>query len=260
MIELASIGWDDSDEIVDFGDRDDPDGVTLVNVQLFRGRDMTKPLTTRAQGHKIQVQVKDGLFDIPPKDALAYIAIPDGKEECVGIGLLIGTVSPGPERKRNIAPGNKFLSASEGAASIGVNKNGAIVLHTTADNTAEGASVYLRLDPTKFEIRAPWGKIVFDVSGLHMVTASGARFDLGAINIPGLSDLLPAEVLASFTTYCTISAGKVQLDAGAVLLGAGDVHDPAVVGPIEALPAPQPPMSPAAITDTKRSQTVYVAQ
>lgn len=259
MIELGSIGWDDSDEIADFGDRDDPNGVTLINVQLFRGRDKTQPLTTRAQGHKIQVQMRDGIVDLPPKDALAYIAIPDGKEECSGIGLLIGSVSPGAERKRNVAPGNKFIQASEGAAGIGVNRNGAIVLHTTADNTAEGASIYLRLDTTKFEIRAPFGKFVFDASGIHMVTASGARFDLGAINIPGLSDLLPAEVLAAFTTYCTISAGRVQLDGGAVLLGAGDVHHPALPSPIEALPAPQAPLAPAAISSCIRSQTVYVA-
>ncbi len=254
MIELGSIGWDGVDEIVDMGDREDPDGVTLVRVQLFRGRDTTQPLSGRAQGEQIVCQVRDGLFEVPTRDSLAYIAIPDGMDGKEGVGLIIGTVKPGPERRRNVAAGNKFLTASEGAAGIAVNKNGSITLHTNTGNDPEGASVYFRVAPDKFEFMAPFGKLVIDASGFHLVLASGARLDLGGIHIPGLSDVLPAEALANFVTYCKISAGMTTVQSGTVILGAGEVFNPAMHLAINpGLPPPLPQST------SIQSQTVYIA-
>lgn len=94
QIEIGSIGWegDDDDSFFDMGDESN-DGHTLIKVQLFRGRDHTKPLNpNRAQGHKIVCHIPAGLFRIPPKDTRCYVAIPSGMETVPGAGIIIATV------------------------------------------------------------------------------------------------------------------------------------------------------------------------
>jgi hypothetical protein len=92
QIEVGSIGWEDEDDYFFLGD-DSNDGHTLVRVQLFRGRDPTKPLSkTRAQGMKILCHLSGGLFRIPQKDTRVYVAIPKGMERLPGAGVIFATV------------------------------------------------------------------------------------------------------------------------------------------------------------------------
>lgn len=96
QIEIGSIGWEDEDEYAYLG-TDDNDGHTLVRVQLFRGRDASKPLNpTRAQGHRIVCHIPDGMFRIPKKDTRCYVAIPEGMEQVPGAGIIIACVSKSP--------------------------------------------------------------------------------------------------------------------------------------------------------------------
>src|SRR3990167_5738707 len=60
-------------------------------------------------------------------------------------------------------------------------KDGSVTLFTTDDNTKDGKSVYFRVAPDGFMWVAPWGKLVFDATGFHLLHASGASFDLGGI-------------------------------------------------------------------------------
>lgn len=93
QFDVGSIGWeDDADVHYDLGDASN-DGFTLIKVQLFRGRDVTKPLAKRAQGIKLVCHMNSMMGQrVPPKDTRCYIAIPAGMEETPGAGIIVGTV------------------------------------------------------------------------------------------------------------------------------------------------------------------------
>jgi hypothetical protein len=96
QILLGSVGWEDEDDYYFLG-ADDNDGHTLVRVQLFEGRDFTKPLNPdRAQGHKIICHLSGGLFRIPKKDTLVHVSIPKGMEHVVGAGVIFATIERSP--------------------------------------------------------------------------------------------------------------------------------------------------------------------
>lgn len=123
----------------------------------------------------------------------------------------------------NLNDAETAVFASEGEARATFKTNGAISLYTTSDNTETGKGVYLSVSPTALEFFAPWGRMVFDASGFHVVTASGARIDLGGIGgLPG-----PLSALGS---YATMTAATVKCAGSTVALGAGPVYDAALHG------------------------------
>lgn len=185
QIEMGSIGWEDEDEYYFLG-TDENDGHTLVRVQLFRGRDVTKPINPeRAQGHKIVCHLSGGLFRIPKKGTRCYIAIPKGMESMPGAGVIFATVEKSPSTQfdadravmdfgddvhvvfkgKSISlqdPDNRFLTVgtprSGGAAGItlqakdgsgGVIQEG-VVSWFVAQN-GEAKSV-IQMTPTKWEV------------------------------------------------------------------------------------------------------------
>ncbi len=89
------MGWDGEDEYAFIGTEQD-DGHTLVRVQLFDGRDITKPLKSRAQGHKIICQLSGGLFRVPDRDTRVYVICPKGMEHAPGAAIIIATVEKNP--------------------------------------------------------------------------------------------------------------------------------------------------------------------
>jgi hypothetical protein len=104
--------------------------------------------------------------------------------------------------------------------------DGSIVRMTTDQGGGDdGAakSVYDEVSPTGFRWVAPWGKIIFDASGLQITTASGAKFTLGPIG--GLPP--PFDSLGS---YCSIEGAIFSAKAGISSIGPGDGHEPAVRG------------------------------
>lgn len=120
--------------------------------------------------------------------------------------------------------GETSLFASTGQARCMAKADGSISLMTTSDNTKDGAMVAIRVLPTAIQFIAPWGKLVFDATGLHVLTLAGARLDLGAmIGLPA--------PLSSLSSYATISAGIVNCDGSSVNLGPSTgVFSPAAIG------------------------------
>lgn len=81
-IEIGTIGWeDDSDPHFEI-DQNADDGVTLVKVQLFRGRvPGSTPKKAVAQGHKILARLSSqhgGLWSVPRKGAQCIVNFPGG--------------------------------------------------------------------------------------------------------------------------------------------------------------------------------------
>lgn len=97
-------------------------------------------------------------------------------------------------------------------------KNGAVTMFATEDNTANGRSCFLQMAPTGQRCEAPWGYQRFDATGFHVKTASGARFDLGGIGMPAPLDQL--------NSYALLKAASIKLSAPLITLGPlGGVSD-----------------------------------
>jgi hypothetical protein len=90
--------------------------------------------------------------------------------------------------------------------------DGSVTQFTTHDNTDNGKSVYSMVAPTGFTRFMPHGKETFDERGFHVLHASGARIDLGAISgLPG-----PLSALGS---YAGLSAKIVRIEGSIISLG-----------------------------------------
>ena len=90
--------------------------------------------------------------------------------------------------------------------------DGTVTLFTTTDGTYDGQSVYAEVAPDGFRAVTPWGKLELSANGFHVLTASGARIDAGALNG------LPAP-LSALGSYVSLAAAIVKLEASALALG-----------------------------------------
>ena len=110
----------------------------------------------------------------------------------------------------NLQPGETAVYAT-GSSACSLYKLDGSITHMTTATSDNASNVYFQVSPTAFTFMAPWGRMVFDATGLHFSTASGATFDMGGLNIPG--------PLAALGTYCNIGAGSIGLTGGTVMLG-----------------------------------------
>lgn len=261
QVFLAQAGWDDTDDVFFAGTTED-DGHTLVRCQLFSGRDITKEHTPdRAQGTKMVCHVADGVFKVPVKGARVYVLVPHGMEGVAGAGVIIASVTPGPERKSNITEGEITLAGTAGQGRVRIKADGSVTLYTNDTNTDDGTAIFLRISPTKgLEFCSPFGRIKFDASGFHLVTAAGPAIDMGGVDlsaIPGI-DALPPEVLGALTGYCNITAPQFHVESSMISLGPGTVFQPAVFAPLNDLLGAVPP-SVLPAESSYQSQSVYIA-
>jgi hypothetical protein len=119
----------------------------------------------------------------------------------------------------NVGPGETCVYSPDGNCQSLYKADGSIT-HQTTDSS--GNNVSCGISPTKVNIcSSPFGNAWMDATGFHIITASGARFDLGGVNIPGLSAL-------GLTSYCTISAGN--FNANCTFIGLGAM--PGIMAPI----------------------------
>ena len=124
----------------------------------------------------------------------------------------------GQQLSANLREGETVLygSGKDGNAQgrVAIKQDGSITLYTTSNNLAAGGSgMFLRLGPDGFRIETPFGRIVMDKSGIHMIHSSGARLDLGGIGG------LPAP-LDQVSSYATVTAAIVHANGGvSTLLG-----------------------------------------
>lgn len=146
----------------------------------------------------------------------------------------------------NLNPGESCIYAAgpEGTAQARVmcKQDGSVNLYTTDTNDATGKGVYFQVSPTGFFMMAPWGKFVFDATGFHMSTSSGASFHLGGLNFPG--------PLAALGTYARLSAATTTIDSAGIMLGPPGLYLPATYSLIPpASPGqPSPPFTQAVST------------
>ena len=115
-------------------------------------------------------------------------------------------------------PGEHIVHGDQGSF-IRFHEDGSISLFTTTAGGAptfpsgvQAESVQLILAPTGLTFSAPWGNLKYDATGLHALTKSGARLDLGGIfGLPAPLDKL--------TSYAALQANTVTLDGSTVHCG-----------------------------------------
>lgn len=214
QILLGQVGWEDEDEY-EFVGSDDNDGHTLVRVQLFEGRDLTRPLNpNRAQGYKLACHLSGHITRTPPKNTRVYVAVPKGMEHVDGAGVIFATIEKRPREAGNLNVDETCIRGPEGSgSSVVFKKDGSIsIVSGVGSNT-----VTLTVKPTGITFASPYGSFVLDPTGYHLKTKAGPRIDMGGLSIPGV----PAAVSGALTGYATITAPNVKLAGGFVWLGVG---------------------------------------
>ena len=114
----------------------------------------------------------------------------------------------------NINPGETVLYNSGNARVALKNDDTINIITTDAGATAPNAKLQFTIAPTGITIMASFGSLIFDATGFHITTLSGASFNMGAIS----SSFLPGP-LSALTSFCTLSAGTVNVAGTAVMLG-----------------------------------------
>ena len=96
-VEAGVIGWDGEDDVADVGTEANG-GVTLIRVQLFRGKDATSDVKPGvAQGHRILARMNGfPLWAIPPKGMQCYVMFPSGFESAPGAGVIAALPGANP--------------------------------------------------------------------------------------------------------------------------------------------------------------------
>jgi hypothetical protein len=96
-VEAGMIGWEDEEEVADVGVEGNG-GVTLIRVQLYRGKDATSDVKPdEAQGHKILARLNGFPFwCIPPKGLQCYVMFPGGFESTPGAGVIAALPGANP--------------------------------------------------------------------------------------------------------------------------------------------------------------------
>jgi len=165
-----------------------------------------------------------------------------GKAACQGVMLNRGDhdVCIGQKDIRgqaiygNLKDGEFCAYAPGAQGRVSGKADGSVTIYTTDDNTADGNGVYFKVAKDKFQFMAPWGRLTFDATGFHVLTASGARLFMGALSAPApLDSVLPNQI--------RMTAQMVSIDSPLTLVGPSD--SPLwgavinTVGPLPPIPA-----------------------
>lgn len=209
-IEMGTVGWSDRDEHFDLGTEDN-DGHTLVLVTLFRGRDLTEPLTPAAgQGQQVVARMGKPARAVPSKGETVLVARPAGHDG-VGAWHIIANPGPGTTFRNGPKPGDVLVEGNAGNF-VRFGKDGAVSFATTLDGTSQSPTVQFQMRRDGFLMLGPWGKITYDASGFHLLHHTGARIDLGGIGgMPSPLDTLGA--------YASITAPIIKLAGSVVACG-----------------------------------------
>ncbi len=267
QIEIGTVGWDDREDHAVVGEvGGDAEGYTLIRVQLFRDRDITKPLTpTIGQGHKLLCHMSSAIGRIPPKGTRCYVAIPNRMAQSHS-AVVIATVEKNRVEQLETGrvvqdyTGQKLIIKADDI--VLQSTTGNVVLMTTDDGTAGGKVIGLKIGHSEIKCTAPWGSWVTDASGYHLKTKSGnTRLDMGGLKVPGLSDIPGVgALLNAFTGYIKLTAPMITAAGNSVYLGVGAAgYNTAVHAPADGMTV-LGTGTPIATGPTSQSATVYVSK
>jgi hypothetical protein len=138
----------------------------------------------------------------------------------------------------NLGPGEVCIFAAgedaKGQAKVCLKADGSIFIATTADNTHDALGCYVKVGPTEFRIQYPFGAVVFDATGFHIVHQSGAKFSLGGIANPVQPNYIRMDA-------CAVAVDSPQINLGPTATNGGKgVFLAPVVAPVASVQAGVP--------------------
>lgn len=203
-IELGVVTKGNADSPYSHGDSDVNDGNTLVQVRLLRG-------LTGEDGRLIWCRLNLALPKLPKDGDQVMVGVPAGYGYSVGCPAILAVLGPNPEPQPGLRPDDPVMLGPK-RNFVRCDSEGRVSLFTTDDGTPTGKSVYFQVRPDGFRGVHPLFKFTLDKTGFHVVHASGARVDLGAVSgMPA-----PLDVLNS---YAKLSAAMVQIEGSAISMG-----------------------------------------
>jgi hypothetical protein len=233
QIEFGTVGWVGEDKFYSVGTAED-DGHTLVRVQLFRGRNVSKPnLTPKiGQGHKLLCHIPSGMFRIPPKGTRVIVAVPF-KMDKSPVGFIVSTVEQNP-----------MLQYNDDRVHIGFGDDTHVVIRGKSVTITDPANRFIMVGESR--AGGTPGVFVQDETGSGLGIAAGtvgAYAVDGSHNIVSFVQVKQTGVDIAYTgsspVTMTLSAGQwwtiatsALITSSAVLLGArATVASPALWGP-----------------------------
>lgn len=145
------MGWSDGTGTPTGVDLADSSGsgetsLTLVQVQLFRGRDVSVPLdVTQAQGQKIVCQLSSNFFQVPPLKTRVLVAIPEPGGTTPGAATVLMAVDPRGTQIYAGTPGDLSLVSLSSFAQLLLAASGSASIQTKP--SASGAQTALTVNP-----------------------------------------------------------------------------------------------------------------
>lgn len=169
-IETGTVGWDDTPDYVEQG-TDDNDGVTLVRVQLYRGRRPRQKIEEgKAGGYHVLAQIAGPIWRIPRKGERCLVAFPGGQSQTPGAAVIFAWLDK--------SPSNQFNPTK---AKLDVGPDYDLVL--------KGRSVTLTDYDNRFITVGPQGIYIQDKDGTGVSIANGAVV-IGAVSGGSMSSVL----------------------------------------------------------------------
>jgi hypothetical protein len=160
-----------------------------------------------------------GFWSRPPDAEVDADGKPIQSKAC---GLLYGSLGdqnhawlvadPRPIALLPVPQPGESLQYGPAANFVRCKADGSVTLFTTTDGTFDGQSVYCEVAPDGVTMLTPWGKLSLKADGFHVLHASGARIDCGAIGG------LPAP-LDALSSYVKLAGALVQIEGSALALG-----------------------------------------
>jgi hypothetical protein len=211
VFEPGIVGWNDGGKHYDADD-----GVTLVKVTLFRGRDATQPLKPgQAGGQRVLCRIGGGLFRIPKPGTGVMVGFPSWGSAMPGAGLIVSTVEQSPdiqfsERKAKMDLGDEVDLVIK-ARSITLSDYGNRFLHIGPDGgiqvqEADGTGILIK-DGSIVICSAEGGAmktvIIVSKDALQATQASG-----NVINVKGGNVTMLGQ-------QCSMVFGSMKLGAAA---------------------------------------------
>jgi hypothetical protein len=237
-LEMGTIGWsDDGGSAYSLGSGEN-DGVALVNVTLFAGKDPLQALKAGVgQGKQILCQLSQDIQIMPTYGTRVMVAMPGPNPTMAGHSVVMASLgNTNWKRAGNTSEGDLIIPAPGGTGVLTLKGTGGMSFTTTAD---DGSTIGASLGPDGLHvILGVLGAIHFDQYGLRGNVGGGPGFQFTQIGgLPPPFDTICGSV-------AQINAGTIKLDGLQNLIGpdlAETTWCPgAVYNDINGPPAPSP--------------------
>ena len=216
-LAVGTIGWNsDGGSAYSLGDTPN-DGMTLVNVTLFDGKDPTVPLKKGVGcGRQVLAQIPIDKVALTPYGGRVIVGFPSPNGDTPGHAVVLATLGSSAWKvSGNTGPGDTVIPCASGPARIIMTGKGSIIFATAA---SDGTTIMVSIDPSRGILAAgPFGTVTFDNMGLRGNIGGGPSFRF--YNVQGLPS--PFNILMG--SVAQISAGTVKVDGLQVLLGPDSV-------------------------------------